>query len=55
MLVALGHERDGVFPAPATHLPRPPNNHLSYAITWYSLALALIVIFVTWARKTLRT
>lgn len=54
ILVVLGPEQDSVFPAPATHLPRPPNNHLSYAITWYSLALALIVIFVTWARKTLR-
>ncbi len=28
-----------------------PNNHLEYAITWYSLALSLIVIFVFYHRR----
>jgi surfeit locus 1 family protein len=28
-----------------------PNNHLQYAITWYSLALTLIVIFVLYHRR----
>jgi len=28
-----------------------PNNHLEYAITWYSLALTLIVIFVLYHRR----
>jgi surfeit locus 1 family protein len=42
------------FPDPARHLPRPPNSHLSYAITWYGLAVALLAIFVVWARKELR-
>lgn len=28
-----------------------PNNHLEYAITWYSLALSLIVIFVLYHRR----
>ncbi|WP_336080110.1 SURF1 family protein [Thalassospira sp. CH_XMU1448-2] len=28
-----------------------PNNHLEYAITWYSLALSLIVIFVVYHRR----
>ncbi|MCC9620726.1 SURF1 family protein [Thalassospira sp. MA62] len=28
-----------------------PNNHLQYAITWYSLALALVVIFVLYHRR----
>ena len=32
-------------------LPRPPNNHLPYAITWYGLAIALLVIFALYARK----
>ena len=41
------------YPDPARHLPQPPNNHLSYAITWYGLAVALVVIFVLWARKVL--
>ena len=38
-------------PIPAEHLPRPPNNHLQYAITWYGLAAALVVVFVSYARK----
>ncbi len=28
-----------------------PNNHLQYAITWYSLALSLIVIFIMYHRR----
>nr|WP_284701671.1 SURF1 family protein [Rhodoplanes tepidamans] len=43
-------------PAPPGGLPRPvllrpnlPDNHLQYAITWFSLALALAAIFVVWA------
>jgi surfeit locus 1 family protein len=39
------------WPDPARHLPRPPNNHLSYVITWYGLAVALVAVFLTWARK----
>jgi surfeit locus 1 family protein len=52
ILVALG--APGSYPAPAEHLPRPPNNHLSYVITWYGLAAALAVIFAAWVRKALR-
>src|SRR4029077_7133656 len=29
-----------------------PNDHLQYAITWYALAVALIVIFVLYHRGT---
>jgi surfeit locus 1 family protein len=50
-LVALGQPMAELYPAPAQHLPQPPNNHLSYAVTWYGLAVALIVIFGVWARK----
>ena len=39
------------WPDPAQNLPRPANNHLSYAITWYGLAMALAVIFAVWVRK----
>ena len=53
ILVALGPPPPERYPDPARHLPRPPNNHLSYAITWYGLAIALVVIFVLWARKVL--
>lgn len=51
-VVAMGPEPPEHWPDPAKHLPRPPNNHLSYAITWYGLAIALVVIFALWARKT---
>jgi len=53
VLVAMGPPPPEHWPAPAHHLPRPPNNHLSYAITWYGLAFSLMVIFVIWARKAL--
>jgi surfeit locus 1 family protein len=53
ILVAMGPTPPERFPDPARHLPQPPNNHLSYAITWYGLAVALVVIFILWARKAL--
>jgi surfeit locus 1 family protein len=51
VLVALGPDSADKFPIPAQHLPQPPNNHLSYAVTWYGLAVAAIVVFLVWARK----
>jgi surfeit locus 1 family protein len=46
-------------PVPPGGLPRPgklvvklPDNHLQYAVTWYGLAIVLVVIFVTWALKS---
>ncbi len=54
-LVAMGPSSVGAYPAPAQHLPRPPNNHLSYVITWYGLAASLVVIFSVWVRKALRS
>ncbi len=53
-LVALGDPRPGVYPDPARHLPRPANNHLVYAITWFGLAASLAAVFATWARTALR-
>lgn len=53
ILIAMGPPPPQGYPDPAKHLPRPPNNHLSYAITWYGLAAALVVIFIVWARKAL--
>jgi surfeit locus 1 family protein len=53
VLIALGPTPPEHYPDPAKHLPQPPNNHLSYAITWYGLAVALVVIFALWARKVL--
>jgi len=54
ILIAMGPAPPQHWPDPARHLPRPPNNHLNYAITWYSLALTLVVMFVIRARKALR-
>ena len=38
-------------PVPAEALPRPPNDHLSYAITWFGLALTLLVVFALFIRR----
>ncbi len=43
-------------PVPPGGLPKPgklvvtlPDNHLQYALTWYGLALVLVISFVVWA------
>jgi surfeit locus 1 family protein len=54
VLVALGPRPPDLFPEPAHAMPRPPNDHLGYAITWYGLAVALLVIFIVYSRKVLR-
>ncbi len=51
-LVAMGP--DAGPPVPATALPRPPNDHLNYALTWFGLALSLLVVFAAYCRKALR-
>lgn len=53
VIVALGAPQDGQ-PEPARSLPRPSDNHLSYALTWYGLALGLVGVFFFFARKVLR-
>ena len=54
VVVALGDAVPGVFPQPAQHLPEPPNNHFQYALTWFALAAALLVVFATYARGKVR-
>lgn len=49
-LVALGAGGGGP-PYPARTLPRPTNNHLGYAITWYGLALALVGVLAAFALR----
>ncbi len=51
-IVALG-SGDGP-PEPAHAMPRPPNDHLSYAITWFGLAACLVFIFAAYVRRTIR-
>ncbi len=53
-LVALGTTPPAGYPDPARHLPRPPDNHLQYALTWYGLAAVLLVVFASYVRKGVR-
>jgi surfeit locus 1 family protein len=53
VLVSMGPVDASRWPQPAQVLPRPPNNHLVYAITWYGLAIALLAVFIIWVRKEL--
>jgi cytochrome oxidase assembly protein ShyY1 len=46
-------------PVPPGGLPRPGplqvhlrNDHLQYALTWYGLALVLVVVFAAWVRAS---
>ena len=50
-LVAIG---PAGMPDPARTLPRPPNDHFGYALTWFSFAVILVIIFSLHVRKTLR-
>ncbi len=45
----LGAKLPAGAPEPADALPRPPNNHLQYALTWFGLAAALLAVFGSWA------
>jgi surfeit locus 1 family protein len=54
VLIAMGTPTPGHYPLPADSLPRPPNNHRNYAITWFGLAACLLVIFTLHARKVLK-
>ena len=40
-------------PDPSRVLPRPPNDHFGYALTWFSFAAILAIIFALHARRTL--
>jgi surfeit locus 1 family protein len=53
-LVAMGPSVPGHFPDPVQTLPRPPDNHLQYALTWFGFAVTLLIIFILYARKSLR-
>ena len=54
VVVALGQRPAEMFPVPAQRMPRPPNDHLNYAVTWFGLAFILATIFILYARKVLR-
>jgi surfeit locus 1 family protein len=42
----------GGLPQPGKLVVLPRNEHLQYAVTWYGLALVLIVVFAIWARTS---
>ena len=44
----------GGWPQPGRLVVNLPNNHLQYVVTWYGLALVLVVVFVVWALKSSR-
>jgi surfeit locus 1 family protein len=44
----------GGLPKPGRIAPNLPNNHLQYALTWYGLALVLVIVFAIWARSRVR-
>jgi surfeit locus 1 family protein len=44
----------GGWPQPGKLVVNLPNNHLGYAVTWYGLALVLLVVFALWARSASR-
>jgi len=54
VLVAMGPQAAATLPDPARNLPRPANDHFGYALTWFSFAFILLVIFGLHARKVLR-
>lgn len=39
------------WPRPIARVETPPNNHLSYALTWFGLAATAAAFFVVWARR----
>ena len=54
VLVAMGPPGGASQPDPARALPRPANDHFGYALTWFSFAFILLVIFALHVRKVLR-
>jgi surfeit locus 1 family protein len=54
VLVAMGQPPTRGWPEPAANLPRPPNDHLQYALTWFGLAGVLLAQFLYWCFKVYR-
>lgn len=45
----------GGWPQGGQTITELPNNHLQYAITWYALAAALVVVYIRFAQRRLRS
>lgn len=53
-LIVLGPKPIAGGPIPAASLPEPPNNSQQYALTWFGLAIVVVIEFIFFARKRLR-
>jgi surfeit locus 1 family protein len=53
-LIVLGPQPIAGGPIPAASLPQPPNNSQQYALTWFGLALVVVLEFLFYARKQLK-
>jgi surfeit locus 1 family protein len=53
-LIVLGPKPIAGGPVPAASLPEPPNNSQQYALTWFGLAIVVVIEFLFYARKRLR-
>jgi surfeit locus 1 family protein len=42
-------------PDPARSIPRPPNNHLGYVVTWWGLAFSLLLVLGAFLIRRLRS
>lgn len=51
MVDIVGLQRDELLPVPSDGTIRLKNDHLSYIITWYGIALGILVIFLVYHRK----
>ena len=51
MVDAVGEQKADKLPIPSDGIIRLRNDHLSYIITWYGIALGVLVIFLVYHRK----
>ncbi len=51
MLDIVGEQDIKHLPVPSNGTIRLRNDHLSYVITWYGIALGILVIFLVYHRK----
>lgn len=54
ILVETGAAPEGVYPAPAAVSVELTDNHLQYALTWLTLAAAVLVIYFLWVLRQRR-
>ena len=51
MFEELNNDEKLKLPMPANGKVQLPNNHLQYAVTWYSLAFGLLIVYFAWHRQ----